>query len=1340
MRHRISVLCVLWAVLAVGNSFAQDDVCENDVVIPDPDDHPELVEDCKILWAIKDELRGSASLKWAEDRRLMNWEGISITSVSPLRVWKIHLTWKGLDGRIPWELSKLSALKHLQLDNNKLIGRIPGELSKLQFLEHLQLNNNDDVPGRGLSGGIPTELSKLASLEYLRLDNNKLVGIIPEELSKLASLEYLNLDWNELDGPIPPELGRLSNLRRLDLSNNELTGSIPRELGDLSNLLLDNAGLDLLHEKGLDLDHNKLTGCVPRGLERFYNETGEDGPINVQLDPDTREETRLKLCRAPSLTLSIEPTKVREGDPRTDIQVTAMLDAETVFDATVHVVVGAGTATEGTDFTVAPPSFDISIVGGDTEGEKTFSLVVEDDFSAEGDETIAVSGSVDALSLSADTVYVTIEDDDAAPSSLSLRVDPAEVDEEGAPQPFTVTASFPAGSATLPQPTEVSLTVEDGTAVAGEDYKAVEPFTVTIPAGSTSGEEPFTLTVIDDEGVEPDETIEIGGTAAGFTVSSAEVTINDDDVAADEITLTVSPDTVTEGRAPQPFTVTASFPAGSATLPQPTEVSLTVEDGTAVAGEDYKAVEPFTVTIPAGSTSGEEPFTLTVIDDEGVEPDETIEIGGTATGFTVSSAEVTINDDDVAADEITLTVSPDTVTEGRAPQPFTVTASFPAGSATLPQPTEVSLTVEDGTAVAGEDYKAVEPFTVTIPAGSTSGEEPFTLTVIDDEGVEPDETIEIGGTATGFTVSSAEVTINDDDVAADEITLTVSPDTVTEGRAPQPFTVTASFPAGSATLPQPTEVSLTVEDGTAVAGEDYKAVEPFTVTIPAGSTSGEEPFTLTVIDDEGVEPDETIEIGGTATGFTVSSAEVTINDDDVAADEITLTVSPDTVTEGRAPQPFTVTASFPAGSATLPQPTEVSLTVEDGTAVAGEDYKAVEPFTVTIPAGSTSGEEPFTLTVIDDEGVEPDETIAVEGTAAGFTVSSAEVTINDDDVAVDEITLTVSPAEVDEGGAPQPFTVTASFPAGSATLPQPTEVSLTVEDGTAVAGEDYKAVEPFTVTIPAGSTSGEEPFTLTVIDDEGVEPDETIAVEGTAAGFTVSSAEVTINDDDVAVDEITLTVSPAEVDEGGAPQPFTVTASFPAGSATLPQPTEVSLTVEDGTAEAGEDYKAVEPFTVTIPAGSTSGEEPFTLTVIDDSEVEPDETIEIGGTAAGFTVSSAEVTINDDDVAALGSITVCPDPFTPNDDSFNDRVKFSIDGLEDPTLSIYTLEGVLIHTSDDLAVMDFRCNESPNSSSSTALFWDGRDDDGQDQPAGIYLFAIRDATSVVTAGRLTLAR
>ena len=46
--------------------------------------------------------------------------------------------------------------------------------------------------------------------------------------------------------------------------------------------------------------------------------------------------------------------------------------------------------------------------------------------------------------------------------------------------------------------------------------------------------------------------------------------------------------------------------------------------------------------------------------------------------------------------------------------------------------------------------------------------------------------------------------------------------------------------------------------------------------------------------------------------------------------------------------------------------------------------------------------------------------------------------------------------------------------------------------------------------------------------------------------------------------------------------------------------------MEDGTARVGRDYAAVDPFTVTIPAGEVR----FTLRVIEDAEIEAEETIE----------------------------------------------------------------------------------------------------------------------------------
>jgi Leucine-rich repeat (LRR) protein len=65
------------------------------------------------------------------------------------------------------------------------------------------------------AGNIPHELSQLSNLQGLYLQNNNLSG-------KEFPLSCLVVDVNA--GNIPNELSKLSNLLRLNLSNNNLSG------------------------------------------------------------------------------------------------------------------------------------------------------------------------------------------------------------------------------------------------------------------------------------------------------------------------------------------------------------------------------------------------------------------------------------------------------------------------------------------------------------------------------------------------------------------------------------------------------------------------------------------------------------------------------------------------------------------------------------------------------------------------------------------------------------------------------------------------------------------------------------------------------------------------------------------------------------------------------------------------------------------------------------------------------------------------------------------------------------------------------------------------------------
>ena len=250
-----------------------------------------LIHDCEALLDVRDTLAGSATLNWSTDTRIWAWDGV-IREGDPLRVTKLVLRDRNLDGTIPAALGKLSSLVVLNLHSNMLSGAIP-DLRSLTGLEELYLANNE------LSGGIPESLGNMASVRELWLWGNQLQGTIPD-LSGMTGLETLKLADNMLDGGVPagsmlppnvrwliidrnplggtiPDLSSLTSLKLLWLHNNELEGSIPawQELppnvddlnlrdNDLVGVIPDLSGLDKATR--VRLHNNDLSGEVPATL------------------------------------------------------------------------------------------------------------------------------------------------------------------------------------------------------------------------------------------------------------------------------------------------------------------------------------------------------------------------------------------------------------------------------------------------------------------------------------------------------------------------------------------------------------------------------------------------------------------------------------------------------------------------------------------------------------------------------------------------------------------------------------------------------------------------------------------------------------------------------------------------------------------------------------------------------------------------------------------------------------------------------------------------------------------------------------------------------------------
>ncbi|KAF8378667.1 hypothetical protein HHK36_030016 [Tetracentron sinense] len=183
----------------------------------------------------------------SSDENPCSWNGITCREE---KVVSLSIPKKKLVGFLPSVLGSLSALRHVNLRNNKFFGTLPVELFDARGLQSLILNGNS------LSGSVPPEIWKLGYLQTLDLSNNLLNGSIPTSLVQCKRLKILNLSRNNFTGFLPVGFGTgLIALEKLDLSFNRFRGSIPTDIGNLSSL-----------QGTVDLSHNLLDGPIPASL------------------------------------------------------------------------------------------------------------------------------------------------------------------------------------------------------------------------------------------------------------------------------------------------------------------------------------------------------------------------------------------------------------------------------------------------------------------------------------------------------------------------------------------------------------------------------------------------------------------------------------------------------------------------------------------------------------------------------------------------------------------------------------------------------------------------------------------------------------------------------------------------------------------------------------------------------------------------------------------------------------------------------------------------------------------------------------------------------------------
>ena len=468
--------------------------------------------------------------------------------------------------------------------------------------------------------------------------------------------------------------------------------------------------------------------------------------------------------------------------------------------------------------------------------------------------------------------------------------------------------------------------------------------------------------------------------------------------------------------------------------------------------------------------------------------------------------------------------------------------------------------------------------------------------------------------------------------------ITVTNTWVKEGNA---GTVNASFQVSLSSAPASGTVSVDVatSNGLALAGSDYTAVAPTTLT-----WTTVDPLTKTVNvavhGDTVKEPTETFALNlsnpqngviadaqGRATviseeaPFFVYARDVGVTEGNSGLKTVSFTLA--------------LSAAPPAG-----QNVSVKVATSNGSAVAPGDYTALALTTKTFGAGVSN--MPVVVTIKGDTTVEPNETLNLNLSAPSVNAVIADpqavaTIINNDGASGPALKPSVyvtnlSTLEGNAGTTEPGFVVSlSSAPAAGQTV----KVNVATANGTATAGSDYTAKALTTLIFTAGQSS--KTVTVTVTGDVRNEPNETFSLALSAPVNAVlgdATGAATLLDEEGPFVVYASDAAVVEGDAGTSSLAFTLSLSAapPAG-----QSVTVKVATANGSAVAPGDYTALALTTKTFGAGVSSMA--VNVPVNGDTTIEADENLVLN-----LSVPSANAVIGDAQAAG----TVLDDDGPPN--------------------------------------------------------------------------------------------
>jgi Leucine-rich repeat (LRR) protein len=735
--------------------------------------------------------------------------------------------------------------------------------------------------------------------------------------------------------------------------------------------------------------------------------------------------------------------------------------------------------------------------------DKTITVEINDDNEIEGDETFDLTlENPNGVELGeTSTTVVTIDDDETPPQGILQFSSPLYEFDEGE-ETVNIPVKRIGGSFGVVSVKCVSF---DGSAKAEEDYRDTPDL---LEWGHGVDEDKYCkVEIIGDTETEGDEAFglrleEITGGAALGDPSIAGVVIQDQPPG----TLQFSSATYSVKEDEGSVTLTVTRVNGSYGN---ISVSYESSDETTTEWHDYI---PVIHKLNWGDDDDDNKhITVAILDDNKYEGNETFNLtltnptGGTIIGEP-DTAVVTIFDDDLPSPAGTLQFSYATYSfdEGDGLVEITVTREGGMDGAV-----SVDCVFSGDSATIGDDYTVV---TDELNWGDQDDEDKSCSVTLNDDGdFEGNETFNIalenptGGADLGDP-NTAEVTIVDND-PPEPGTLQFSKAEYSVDEGDETIEITVTRIGGSY---GEASVKAVASNGTAKKNKDF---EKTTETLNwVDGEAGDKTFTVAIIDDNEIEGNETFTLKlKNAKGAELGKpkkAEVTIIDDDDAG---TLQFSSATYSfnEGDGLVEITVTREGGMDGAV-----SVDCVFSDVSTI-GDDYTVV---TDELSWGDQDNEDkPCSVTLNDDSEYEGNETfnIALDNPTGGADTGdpdTAVVTIVDNEEP-ESGTLQFSKAEysVGEGDGTVEITVTridGSYGEAS--------VKAVANNGTAKKNKDFEKVSE-KLKWDDGE-AGDKTFTVTILDDNKVEDDETFTLKlKNAKGAELGKpkkAEVTIIDDD----------------------------------------------------------------------------------------------------------------------------------------------------------------------------------------------------------------------------------